>query len=146
MEAREGIRCPRTGVTDGCKMPCGSWESNPDPLQEKPVLSPSESYLYPYIWNLLSSCALVNYYFLLIGYSALELPPPCIQLCLGTHYPSFNPSSPQPFLSSRIIIPLLSAVRPRVLVSMCGSALLFCVSCLTILSSSCVHPATGGRI
>lgn len=41
----------------------------------------------------LSSFALVNYYLLLIGYSALELPP-SIKLCLGTHYPtSFNPSS-----------------------------------------------------
>lgn len=89
----------------------------------------------------LSSFALVNYYLLLIGYSALELPPPSIKLCLGTHYPtSFNPSSLQPFLSSRIIIPLLSAVRPTFLVSMCGSSLLFCVVYFVILSSSCVHP------
>lgn len=27
-----------TGVTDGCELPCGCWESNPGPLEKQPVL------------------------------------------------------------------------------------------------------------
>lgn len=34
----DGIACPGIGVTDGCKPPCGFWESNPGHLQEQPGL------------------------------------------------------------------------------------------------------------
>lgn len=35
----EGTRCPRTGVTDGGKLPCGCWDCCPRPLEEQPVFS-----------------------------------------------------------------------------------------------------------
>lgn len=30
----EGVRFPETGVTDGCKQPCGCWELNLGPMEE----------------------------------------------------------------------------------------------------------------
>ena len=33
---REGIRCPRTGVTDSCE-PCEHWKSNQGPLEDQPA-------------------------------------------------------------------------------------------------------------
>lgn len=38
---------PGTGVTDICETPCGCGESNPDPLEEEPVLLTVESPLHP---------------------------------------------------------------------------------------------------
>ena len=38
----EGIRSLGTGVTDACERLCGYWESNVDPLEEKPVLFMTE--------------------------------------------------------------------------------------------------------
>jgi E3 ubiquitin-protein ligase NEDD4 len=34
----EGIRCPGTGFTDSCELPCGCLESNPGPLGGQLVL------------------------------------------------------------------------------------------------------------
>lgn len=34
----EASEIPGTVVMDGCKLPCGYWESNPDPPQEHQVL------------------------------------------------------------------------------------------------------------
>ena len=34
----KGFGSSGTGVTDGCESPCGSWESNLDPLEEQLVL------------------------------------------------------------------------------------------------------------
>jgi hypothetical protein len=42
LETKEGVRFPWTGVTDGCELPCGCWESNPGPLQEQPMLLTTE--------------------------------------------------------------------------------------------------------
>jgi hypothetical protein len=36
------FRSSGTGVTDGCKLPCGCWELNPGPLEEQPVLVTTE--------------------------------------------------------------------------------------------------------
>ena len=36
------LRSPGTGVTDGCEPPCGCWELNPGPIEEKPVLLATE--------------------------------------------------------------------------------------------------------
>ena len=33
----EGITSPGTGVTDGCELPYGCWESDPGHLEEQPV-------------------------------------------------------------------------------------------------------------
>lgn len=33
----EHVRPTRAGVTDGCKLPRGCWESNPGPLQQQQV-------------------------------------------------------------------------------------------------------------
>ena len=41
----EGIRSPKTGVTDGCLTLCGSLESNPGPLEDQPGLLAVESSL-----------------------------------------------------------------------------------------------------
>ena len=38
----EGDRCPGTGITDSCGLPCGCWELNLDPLEEQPVLLTTE--------------------------------------------------------------------------------------------------------
>ena len=38
----EGVRFPRTGVTDRCKLQWGCWELNPGPLQEQSVLLTTE--------------------------------------------------------------------------------------------------------
>lgn len=46
VEARKGIICPGTGVTSGY-VPCGSWESNPGPLDEQIVLLPTETSFQP---------------------------------------------------------------------------------------------------
>lgn len=34
----EDIRCPGTGVKDGCEQLCGCWGSNLGPLEEKPMV------------------------------------------------------------------------------------------------------------
>jgi hypothetical protein len=36
------VRSPGTGVTNGCKPPCGGWELNPGPVEEQPVLLTNE--------------------------------------------------------------------------------------------------------
>lgn len=33
--SEEGIRCPGTGVIDGCDSPCGYWKLSPGPLEEQ---------------------------------------------------------------------------------------------------------------
>lgn len=33
--SEHSIRTPGIGITDGCKLPCVCWESNPGPLQEQ---------------------------------------------------------------------------------------------------------------
>lgn len=38
---------PKTGVTDSCKQPCGSWELNVGPLEEQPMLLTAEPSLKP---------------------------------------------------------------------------------------------------
>ena len=38
----ESVRCPGTGVTDSCELPCGCWELNSGPLEEQPVLLTAE--------------------------------------------------------------------------------------------------------
>lgn len=38
LKSEEGIRSPKTGVMDGCELPCGFWELNPGPLQDQLVL------------------------------------------------------------------------------------------------------------
>lgn len=38
----EGIRCPRSGVTDDCKLACVSWELSLDPTEEQQVLLTTE--------------------------------------------------------------------------------------------------------
>jgi hypothetical protein len=35
---RESVRSPRTGVIDGCELPCGCWELNLGPLEEQSAL------------------------------------------------------------------------------------------------------------
>lgn len=42
MEARRGIRSPRVRVTASVWSPCGSWELNLGPLEEKSALSTIE--------------------------------------------------------------------------------------------------------
>jgi hypothetical protein len=61
----EGVKCPGTGATDSCELPCGYWELNLDPLEEHPVLLTTKPSLqppfsskgfsmYPWLsWNLL---------------------------------------------------------------------------------------------
>jgi hypothetical protein len=53
LEARECVGSSGTGITDGCELPCGSWELNPGPLEKQPVLltlsdlsSPMNGYLF----------------------------------------------------------------------------------------------------
>lgn len=41
----KGVGAPGTEVTDGCKLPCRCWVSNPGPLEQQPVLVNAESYL-----------------------------------------------------------------------------------------------------
>lgn len=38
-EARTGYRSPRTGITDGCKIPCGCRELNPHSLNLSVLLA-----------------------------------------------------------------------------------------------------------
>lgn len=38
----KGIGFPGTGITGNCELPCGCWESNWAPLEEQPVLLPTE--------------------------------------------------------------------------------------------------------
>jgi hypothetical protein len=35
-------RCPENGLTNGCDVLCGCWESNPSPLKKQPVLLTAE--------------------------------------------------------------------------------------------------------
>lgn len=48
LRPEEGMDSPRTGVKDGYKLLCGSWESKPDPLEKQPVLLPTEPSFQPY--------------------------------------------------------------------------------------------------
>lgn len=45
--SEDGIESSGTGLTDGCDPPCGCWELNTDPLEEKPVLLTPELLLQP---------------------------------------------------------------------------------------------------
>jgi hypothetical protein len=38
LNPEEGIRSPRTGVTDNCELPSGCWEKQPVLLTTKPSL------------------------------------------------------------------------------------------------------------
>lgn len=38
--AEEAIWSTGTGVTICCELPCDCWKSNPDPLEEQPMLLP----------------------------------------------------------------------------------------------------------
>lgn len=40
----EGVGAPGIGVTDSCKLPCGSWELNLGLPEEHPVLLPAGSF------------------------------------------------------------------------------------------------------
>jgi hypothetical protein len=42
---KEGVTSPRTGVKKGCELPCGCWEVNLGPLEEKPPSFSDESTL-----------------------------------------------------------------------------------------------------
>lgn len=33
----EGVKSPRTGVADGCKLPCECWGLNPGPVGQQPM-------------------------------------------------------------------------------------------------------------
>lgn len=46
-KTEEGVDSPGTGVPDGRELPCGCWDLNLDPLQEKPVLVTAETSLQP---------------------------------------------------------------------------------------------------
>lgn len=41
----EGIGFPGTGVTNGCKLLCGCWDSTLDALEKRPELLPAEPFL-----------------------------------------------------------------------------------------------------
>jgi hypothetical protein len=41
-KARKGIRSPGTGVTNGCELPQGFWESNQGALEKLPVFLATE--------------------------------------------------------------------------------------------------------
>jgi hypothetical protein len=43
----KGVRFPETGVRDNCKLSCGCWELNLDPLEEKPMPLTAEPSLQP---------------------------------------------------------------------------------------------------
>lgn len=50
-----GVRSPGFGVTDSYELPCGCWELNPGPLEERPVLncwaiSPTHIYFIFYVF------------------------------------------------------------------------------------------------
>ena len=65
----EGVSSPRIGVTDSCEPSCGSWELNPGPLKEQPVLLNSESHLQPPVtfniriinWRSLGYCGIAEW-------------------------------------------------------------------------------------
>lgn len=46
----EGPLMPRTGVRDGCELPCEYWEPHPGPLEGQPVLLPAKPSLQPSIF------------------------------------------------------------------------------------------------
>jgi len=41
------IRFPGAGITDSCKLPCGCWDLNSNPLEEQPVVLTTEPSLQP---------------------------------------------------------------------------------------------------
>ncbi|EGV94250.1 hypothetical protein I79_019941 [Cricetulus griseus] len=43
----KGIRSPRTGVTDGCKLTCECWNCCLEPLEDQPVFLTAELLLQP---------------------------------------------------------------------------------------------------
>ena len=44
----EGVKSPKTGVTDCCELPCGCWEVNWDPLEEQSVFLTTEPFFQPH--------------------------------------------------------------------------------------------------
>lgn len=42
VKARKGVESPGIEVTECCEPPCGSWEPNPRPLEEQPMLLATE--------------------------------------------------------------------------------------------------------
>lgn len=44
-EATKSIGTSGTGITDGCELPCGSWEPNSGPMQEELVFLTTELFL-----------------------------------------------------------------------------------------------------
>jgi hypothetical protein len=71
------IRHTRRGqsdtITDGCKLPCDCWELNSGPLEEQPVLLPTESSLQSPWWLFFFVCLFFETGFLCIALAVLEL-------------------------------------------------------------------------
>ena len=42
------VRSLKTGVTDGCELPCGCWKLNPGPLKDQPKLLITEPSFQPF--------------------------------------------------------------------------------------------------
>lgn len=53
-----------TGVTDGCELLWGCWESNPGFLQDQPVLLTPEPFLHPVFFSLLKKNFLNNFQYI----------------------------------------------------------------------------------
>lgn len=58
----EGVGFSRTGVIDGCELPCGGWELDLCPLQEQQVLLATEPSLQSQIHY--SKCKILLNFFL----------------------------------------------------------------------------------
>jgi hypothetical protein len=43
----EGVRSPKAGVTNGCDLPYGCWQSNLSPLGEQSIILHTEASLEP---------------------------------------------------------------------------------------------------
>ena len=56
----EGVRSPRTGVTEGCELPC--WDLSLSPLKEQPVPVITEPSLLPHNCLLLKEYSLGHLY------------------------------------------------------------------------------------
>lgn len=57
--SKRGVRPPRTGVSDGCELPCGCCELNQDPLEEQSTLLTAELSFQPRRVEILS-CSLAG--------------------------------------------------------------------------------------
>jgi hypothetical protein len=77
--SRGGIRFPGTGVTDGCELSFGCWESNLDPLEEQPVPLTAEPSLHLLALDL-KRCVYEkkSLFICMCGFICL----PCVSLCV----------------------------------------------------------------